>query len=91
MDDHPGVRTRNPKMIVFDTDHGPRCLSNSLILSMAATTPKLQHLVPDIDSILRETPDRIQPWASRDSSAEAVGLILRTLHHKMKFYTSKAR
>ncbi|KAH7253068.1 hypothetical protein B0J15DRAFT_37689 [Fusarium solani] len=67
------------------------CLSNSLILSMAATTPKLQHLVPDIDSILRETPDRIQPWASRDSSAEAVGLILRTLHHKMKFYTSKAR
>ncbi|RTE81274.1 hypothetical protein BHE90_004179 [Fusarium euwallaceae] len=67
------------------------CLSNSIILSMAATTPKLQHLVPDIDSILRETSDFIQPWASRDSSAEAVVLILRTLHHKIKFCTSNAR
>ncbi|RSL95413.1 hypothetical protein CEP52_012090 [Fusarium oligoseptatum] len=67
------------------------CLSNSMILSMAATTPKLQHLVPDIDSMLRETSDFIQPWASRDSSAEAVVLILRTLHHKMKFCILNAR
>lgn len=90
MDDHPGVRNRNPNVVV-DTDDSYRCLSNSMILSMAATTPKLQHLVPDIDLILREIPDFIQPWKSRDSSAEAAGLILRTLHHKMKFYSSKAR
>ncbi|OAA54716.1 Transcription factor [Niveomyces insectorum RCEF 264] len=60
------------------------CLSNSMLLATAAMSPPLQHLVPDINSILMRLPHALQPWALPDSSAEAIIVILQNLRHKIR-------
>lgn len=62
-----------------------RLLSHSLLLTTAATCHSLRHLVPNIKDLLKVTVAAVKPWASPDSSAEIVYLILQTLRHKITF------
>jgi len=55
-----------------------------VILTLASISPLLKHLVPDIEELQTLAIDNIKPWASPNSSLEAVISIIQDIQRKQR-------
>jgi len=55
-----------------------------VILTLSSISPFLRHLVPDIVNLQTLAIDNIKPWASPNSSLEAVVSIIQDMQKKQR-------
>lgn len=65
-----------------------RSLGAIIVLTLSSLCPSLRHLVPDIGELQLLVIENIKPWASANSSLDAVISIIQNMQRKQRILAS---